>query len=221
MQSLAIRRLWYSRDGMVSPANFVRIEAQALEALAHRLDGEMRTPFEKTLQLLMEATERRSRVVVTGMGKSGIIAQKITAGALFSSTGTPALFLHPAEALHGDIGVIDARQPGHGTFCQRRDRRNPAPAGASQADSATRWSASAVIPVRRSVVPAMFASIARLTREACTLDLAPTASTTVMLALGDALALAVAERRGFKPEDFRPACIPAASWAKSWRALRT
>ena len=184
---------------MSSPANFVRIEAQALEALARRLDGEMLPAFEKTVQLLMEATERRSRVVVTGMGKSGIIAQKISA--TLSSTGTPALFLHPAEALHGDIGVI------------------------AQGDLVMALSASG----ETEEILRLLAHLTRLgdalisfccnpdstlgrasdvcldcsvDKEACTLDLAPTASTTVMLALGDALALAVAERRGFKPEDF-------------------
>ena len=89
---------------MSSPSELVRIEAQALEALATRLDGPMQAAFARAVDLLCVCAEQRSRVVVTGMGKSGIIAQKIAA--TFSSTGTPALFLHPAEALHGDIGML-------------------------------------------------------------------------------------------------------------------
>ena len=80
--------------------NVVRIEAEALTALAHRLAGPMKDKFERALDLLHRC---EARVVVTGMGKSGIIAQKIAA--TLSSTGTPALFMHPVEAVHGDLGT--------------------------------------------------------------------------------------------------------------------
>src|SRR6201997_4971977 len=79
----------------------VRIEADALRALADRLAGPMAAAFERALDLLFDC---RGRVVVTGMGKSGIIARKIAA--TLSSTGTPALYLHPAEAVHGDLGML-------------------------------------------------------------------------------------------------------------------
>src|SRR6202000_3066222 len=81
--------------------NVVRIEAHALAALADRLTGAMREPFERAIDLLYRCA---GRVVVTGMGKSGIIAQKIAA--TLSSTGQPSLFMHPAEAVHGDLGVL-------------------------------------------------------------------------------------------------------------------
>src|SRR5258706_1536605 len=81
--------------------NVVRIEAEALRALADRIGGPMAADFERAVHLLHQCV---GRVVVTGMGKSGIIARKI--GATLSSTGTPAMFLHPAEAIHGDLGML-------------------------------------------------------------------------------------------------------------------
>jgi DNA-binding MurR/RpiR family transcriptional regulator len=86
------------------PAALVRTEAAALEALAERLEGAMAADFERAVEMILRCGEERGRVVVTGMGKSGIIAQKIAA--TLSSTGSPALFLHPAEAVHGDLGVL-------------------------------------------------------------------------------------------------------------------
>src|SRR5438067_1757393 len=82
-------------------ANVVRIEAEALRALAERLEGAMAAAFERAVELLLAC---RGRVIVTGMGKSGIVARKIAA--TLSSTGTPAVFLHPAEAVHGDLGML-------------------------------------------------------------------------------------------------------------------
>src|SRR5580698_4785364 len=87
----------------LTPAELVRTEAVALEALAVRLDGVMADDFGRAVDLIVRCGEGRGRVVVTGMGKSGIIAQKIAA--TLSSTGSPALFLHPAEAVHGDLGM--------------------------------------------------------------------------------------------------------------------
>src|ERR1017187_6978830 len=88
----------------LGPAALVRTEAAALEALATRLEGPMAEPFQRAVDLVVRCGEGNGRVVVTGMGKSGLIAQKIAA--TLSSTGSPALFLHPAEALHGDLGVL-------------------------------------------------------------------------------------------------------------------
>ena len=184
--------------------NVVRIEAEALGALADRLAGPMAQAFERAVELLFCC---HGRVVVTGMGKSGIVARKIAA--TLSSTGTPALFLHPAEAVHGDLGMVVAgdlvmalsssgeteeiltllatmkrlRVPLISMTCDRMYNGNGAKLStlASAADVALDCSVD---------------------KEACRLGLAPTASTTTMLALGDALAVAIAERRGFKEEDF-------------------
>ena len=90
--------------GSLEPSALVRTEAAALEALAARLEGPMAGPFSRAVELILRCGQENGRVVVTGMGKSGIIAQKIAA--TLSSTGSPALFLHPAEAVHGDLGVL-------------------------------------------------------------------------------------------------------------------
>ena len=87
-----------------TPSELVRIEAQALLALADRLEGPMSAAFDRAVDCILQCGQARGRVVVTGMGKSGIIAQKIAA--TLSSTGSPALFLHPAEAVHGDLGML-------------------------------------------------------------------------------------------------------------------
>jgi arabinose-5-phosphate isomerase len=91
-------------EGAFSPAQLIRTEAAALEALAARLDGAMADSFWRAVDMIVHCGQQKGRVVVTGMGKSGIIAQKIAA--TLSSTGSPALFLHPAEAVHGDLGVL-------------------------------------------------------------------------------------------------------------------
>jgi arabinose-5-phosphate isomerase len=197
----------------------VRIEAEALLALADRIAGPMAAPFQRAVDLMFSCA---GRVVVTGMGKSGLIARKIAA--TLSSTGTPALYLHPVEALHGDLGMIvrgdmvlalsasgeteeilallatikrlqvpliamtgdpiENLHPGRKTRGQ-----GEAPAGSSQ-NISTLASAAEV---------SLDCSVAE---EACSLGLAPTASTTTMLALGDALAVTLSAKRGFKEEDF-------------------
>src|SRR5690348_1077188 len=147
------------------------------------------------------------RVVVTGMGKSGIIARKIAA--TLSSTGTPALYLHPAEAIHGDLGMVvkgdvvlalsfsgeteeilqllaTIRRHGIKLVTITGDRLYPA-----NGDRRSTLAQAADIALDCSIA-----------QEACSMGLAPTASTTAMLALGDALAMALAEKRGFKEEDF-------------------
>src|SRR5260370_31074088 len=86
------------------PAHLIRIEAEGLLRLAERLEDGMSAQFARAVDLVVDCGQRRGRVVVTGIGKSGIIAQKLVA--TFNSTGTPALFLHPAEALHGDLGML-------------------------------------------------------------------------------------------------------------------
>ncbi len=189
------------KNGMApqTPADLVRIEAAALLALARRLDGEMREPFERAVSLLLQCGESRGRVVVTGMGKSGIIAQKIAA--TLSSTGSPALFLHSAEAVHGDIGML---APGDVVL---------ALSASGETEELLRL-LSTIQRVGDALVTfccdlgstlARASDVAldcRVAGEACGLNLAPTASTTTMLALGDALAIAVSLRKGFRAEDF-------------------
>jgi arabinose-5-phosphate isomerase len=180
----------------------VRVEAQALQELADRLAGPMAAAFDQAIDLLFCCA---GRVVVTGMGKSGLIARKIAA--TLSSTGTPALFMHPVEALHGDLGMLATgdvvialsasgeteeilellatikrlRLPLIAITCDEETEKNKTSTLASAAD--------------------VFLSCA-VAEEACTLGLAPTASTTAMLALGDALAVALSHKKGFKEEDF-------------------
>ena len=177
----------------------MRTEAAALEALATRLEGPMAAAFDRAVELILRCGEERGRVVVTGMGKSGIIAQKIAA--TLSSTGSPALFLHPAEAVHGDLGVLMAGRCGGGAVGQRRDGGDSAPAGHAEAQGRRAGELSCNLDSTLAEASDVALDCC-VEREACGLNLAPTASTTTMLALGDALAIAVSLRKGFKAEDF-------------------
>jgi arabinose-5-phosphate isomerase len=182
--------------------NVVRIEAEALRALADRLTGSMVSEFNSALELLYRCA---GRVVVTGMGKSGIIARKIAA--TLSSTGTPALYLHPVEAVHGDLGmvvrgdvVIALSASGETEEILRllaTIKRLQVPLISMTGDEIS--SSKKISTLADAADVALDCSVAK---EACSLGLAPTASTTVMLALGDALAVTLSEKRGFKEEDF-------------------
>jgi arabinose-5-phosphate isomerase len=170
----------------------LEIEAQTLRELVGRLDER----FSRAVEILFSC---RGRVVVTGMGKSGIIGQKISA--TFSSTGTPSFFLHPAEALHGDLGrlvqndVVVALSYGGETEELLRLLETlkrlaiPLLTLTGNPDSTLGQASDVVIDVG-------------IREEACPLGLAPTASTTAMLAMGDALAMALLEKRGFGEEDY-------------------
>jgi len=170
----------------------LEIEAQAVTALIRRLDER----FIRAIEILEEC---QGRVVLTGMGKSGFIAKKIAA--TLASTGTPALYLHPAEGVHGDLGMI------------------------VRGDVVIAVSNSGVTPELIEILPALkrldvkvialvgsldsivakqsdVALDVSVEEEACPLDLTPTASTTAALAMGDALAVALFEKRGFRAEDF-------------------
>jgi arabinose-5-phosphate isomerase len=215
----------------------VRIEAEALRALADRIAGPMAAAFQRAVDLMFSCA---GRVVVTGMGKSGLIARKIAA--TLSSTGTPALSLHPVEALHGDLGmvvrgdVVLALSASGETeeilqllatikrlrvplitmtgdeICGRSQSRSPSagsgqaldsPASfASQRSGLTRDDNEKKTGVSTLAAAADVALDCSVAQEACSLGLAPTASTTTMLALGDALAVTLSEKRGFKEEDF-------------------
>lgn len=168
------------------------IEADAVQALAQRLDGR----FADAVALVLRC---QGRVVVTGMGKSGHVGRKIAA--TLASTGTPAMFVHPAEASHGDLGMITATDVVLGI------------SNSGESDELT-----AILPlIKRMGVPlvamtgrvqsalARHADVvldAAVEKEACPHNLAPTASTTAQLALGDALAVALLDARGFKADDF-------------------
>ncbi len=170
----------------------LQTELEALEGLLQRLDK----TFEEAVELVFAAP---GRVVVTGMGKSGLIGQKIAA--TFASTGTPSFFLHPAEAAHGDLGMIvrgdlllalsysGETEEINQLLPAAKRLGIPVIALTGNGKSTLAQAADAVLDIR-------------VEREACSLNLAPTASTTAMLAMGDALAVALLERRGFKEEDF-------------------
>jgi arabinose-5-phosphate isomerase len=204
--------------------NVVRIEAEALRALADRIAGPMASAFNRAVDLMYGCG---GRVVVTGMGKSGIVARKIAA--TLSSTGSPALYMHPVEAMHGDLGMLvrgdvvlalsasgeteeilgllvtikRLQIPLIAMTCDETVTRALPPSGSGPA-SAVAGKGARATPARVSTL-ASAAEVAldcSVAKEACVLGLAPTASTTAMLALGDALAVALSEKRGFKQEDF-------------------
>lgn len=183
----------------LSPAALVRIEAAALEQLAARLEGPQLQTFEAVSRLIANAAQTGRRAVLTGIGKSGLIARKIAATMV--STGTPAAFLHPSEALHGDLGIV------------RRGDVLLALSYSGETEELLR-----LLPV----LPKLGISLVSLcgcmgstlgqasmhvldisvSQEACHNQLAPTASTTAMLALGDALAIDISRRLGFRADDF-------------------
>ncbi len=182
-----------------SPADLVRIEAAALEQLAARLDGSQRLAFEAFVAALEQTVRNGRKLTLTGIGKSGHIARKIAA--TFTSLSIPTAFLHPAEALHGDLGLLVAGDAllalsysGESEELLRLlpslDRLRVAVLAFTGCGDSTLARASAhVLDVS-------------VDREACTHQLAPTASTTAMLALGDALAITLSQRLGFAPQTF-------------------
>jgi arabinose-5-phosphate isomerase len=185
----------------------VRIEAQALQDLADRIAGEMANAFNRGVEILYACA---GRVVVTGMGKSGLVARKIAA--TLSSTGTPALFMHPVEALHGDLGMLARGDVVMALSASGETeeilqllatvKRLQLPLIAVTCDDSTRPRAGSAGKPSTLAAAAEVSLSCAVAEEACTLGLAPTASTTAMLALGDALAMALAEKKGFKEEDF-------------------
>jgi arabinose-5-phosphate isomerase len=183
----------------LTPGELVRTEAAALEGLAARLDGVMAADFERAVDLIVRCGEGNGRVVVTGMGKSGIIAQKIAA--TLSSTGSAALFLHPAEAVHGDLGVLMAGDVviALSASGETEEILRLLATLKRKGDALVSFCCNLQSTLAQASDVALDCSVER---EACGLNLAPTASTTAMLALGDALAVAVSLRKGFKAEDF-------------------
>jgi arabinose-5-phosphate isomerase len=181
----------------------LKIEADAVAALIDRIDER----FEQAVEMILDC---KGRVVVTGMGKSGLIGKKIAA--TLASTGTPALFLHPAEGIHGDLGMVTRGDTvialSNSGETEEIARMLPSLkrlgikiiALTGNTDSTLAKNSDVVIDVS-------------VKEEACPLGLAPTASTTATLAMGDAIAVALLDKRGFREEDF--ACFhPGGSLGK-------
>ncbi len=167
-------------------------EAEAIRRLLETIDGN----FERAVDLILATT---GRVVWTGMGKSGIICRKLAA--TMSSTGTPALFLHPAEAIHGDLGMV-----GEGDLVIAVSNSGATEEILALVALLKRQGVGLIAMSSRPDSPLAGTADCHLDlavrKEACPLGLAPTASTTASLALGDALCMAVAEAKGFQEEDF-------------------
>jgi arabinose-5-phosphate isomerase len=180
-------------------AELIRIEAEALLRLAARLENGMSADFARAVELIVECGRGRGRVVVTGIGKSGIIAQKLVA--TFNSTGTPALFLHPADALHGDLGMLAKGDLvlALSSSGETEEILRLLPTLKRIGDALISFCCATASTLARASDVALDLSVEK---EACGMGLAPTASTTVMLALGDALAIAVSVKKGFRAEDF-------------------
>lgn len=182
---------------LASARKTIDIEAQGLAALRAALDGRLGTAFERSVELILEAS---GRVIVTGMGKSGHVCRKIAA--TMASTGTPAYFVHPAEAGHGDLGMITADDvvlaaswSGESSelaaiLAYAGRFKVPVIAVTSDAGSTLGRAADVVLELPK-------------VEEACPHGLAPTSSTVLQLALGDAISLALLEGRGFTAQDFR------------------
>jgi arabinose-5-phosphate isomerase len=181
-----------SSGTMEAGRRVLRTEAEALFALAEALDER----FERAVERLAAT---RGRIVVTGMGKSGHVARKIAA--TLASTGTPALYVHPAEASHGDLGMITGDDA-----VLALSNSGETPELADIVAYTRRFSIPLLAIVgrpRSSLVEAADLALVLPPRpEACPMGLAPTTSSTAMLALGDALAVALLERRGFGAREF-------------------
>jgi arabinose-5-phosphate isomerase len=149
--------------------------------------------------LLLDTVTRKNRIIVTGIGKSGIIARKIAA--TLRSTGTPAHYLHPADAVHGDLGMLSRGDTvvALSASGETEELLRLLPLLKRLADKLITLSGCATSTLAQASDVVLDSSVST---EACPHNLAPTASTTVMLALGDALALEVSRRRGWRPQDF-------------------
>jgi arabinose-5-phosphate isomerase len=175
----------------------IRVEVEALEALFVAMDSDLGEAFDAAARLVMDAS---GRVIVTGMGKSGLVGRKIAA--TLASTGTPAFFIHPGEASHGDLGMITgddvvlalswSGETGELAdileYCRRYTVPLIAVTSRPQSTLASHADLCLTLP---------------LVQEACPNQLAPTSSTTMQATLGDALAVALIDMRGFSSEDFR------------------
>lgn len=184
---------FFPQDDLAEARRVLNLEADALRQLAQSLDGS----FEEALDLL---SQTKGRVILSGMGKSGHIANKIAS--TLSSTGTPAFFIHPSEASHGDLGMVTVQDTlimfsSSGETAELSDMINYAKRFDIPLIAVTREAKSVLAKAARTTLLLPSAP------EACSLGLAPTTSTTLMLALGDALAVTLLNRKGFSERDFK------------------
>lgn len=182
-----------------SPSTLVRIEAAALDQLATRLEGAAGETFERVAALLTGAARTGHRAILTGIGKSGLIARKIAATLI--STGTPACFLHPSEAVHGDLGMV---RPGDVMIAlsysgETEELLRLLPVLPRLGVTLVSFCGCASSALAQASEYVLDVSVGQ---EVCQHQLAPTASTTAMLALGDALAVYVSRKLGFRANDF-------------------
>lgn len=182
-----------TRGDLVAARRVLQLEARALEALGERLDD----GFSRAVDVL---TGIGGRVIVSGMGKSGLVGRKIAA--TLASTGTPAQYVHPGEASHGDLGMITAAD-----CVIALSNSGETPELADLLAHSRRFAIPLIaITARPDSTLAQTADVTLLlpkVAEACPMGLAPTTSTTMMMALGDALAVALLERKGFTADQFR------------------
>jgi arabinose-5-phosphate isomerase len=185
-----------TKPGPKDPRQIARQVLEIESAAVHGLVEQLDESFDRAVELLKQT---QGRVVCTGMGKSGIIMKKLAA--TLSSTGTPALFLHPAEAIHGDLGMLAT-----GDVVLAASYSGTTEELLRLVETLKRLGIPLIaITARRNSPIARHADLhlrVAIDQEACPLDLAPTASTTATLALGDALAMALLEAKGFTHEDF-------------------
>jgi arabinose-5-phosphate isomerase len=199
-----------SKNTIATAKRVLRIEAEAIAGLIDRLDER----FEKAVELLHSC---KGRVVVTGLGKSGLIGRKIAA--TLASTGTPSLFLHAADALHGDLGVM---APGDILLAVSSSGETEEMVELIEPAKRIGVQIVAMTSNPRSTLAAASDIVLDIAvkEEACPLNLAPTASTAAALAMGDALAIALLDRREFKEEDFA-ALHPAGRLGKKLRRIES
>ncbi len=170
----------------------IKTEAAAIEKLTNYIDDD----FEKTVSLIYNG---KGRVIVSGIGKSAIIANKIVA--TFNSTGTPAIFMHAADAIHGDLGII---QPDDVIICLSKSGSTPEIKVLVPLIKNLGNKFIAIVSNTNSYLAQMADYVLKATvdKEACPNNLAPTSSTTAQLVIGDALAVCLLKLRGFSPDDF-------------------
>jgi arabinose-5-phosphate isomerase len=184
---------------VTSPAECVRAEASALLRLAERMEGAMRSSVDDAVARVAACAEAGGRVIAAGMGKSGHVARKWVA--TLNSLGVAAQFLHAAEAAHGDVGMVHAGDlvVAFSYSGETEELLRLVEVLKSRAAGLIAVCGCATSTLAKAADLVLDVSV---DAEACAMNLAPTASTTAMLALGDALAIAVSERRGFGAEDF-------------------
>ncbi len=199
-----------AKSSLETAKRVLQIEAQAITGLIERLDAR----FETAVELLYAC---KGRIVVTGLGKSGLIGRKVAA--TFSSTGTPSFFLHAGEALHGDLGMLTG-----GDVLLAISSSGETEELIELVEAVKRLGTPLVTLTAqaRSTLAAASDVVLDIAvkEEACSLNLAPTASTAAALAMGDALAIALLERRGFQSDDFA-ALHPGGRLGKKLRRVET